>query len=208
MQSCGARIYDRAGDLFLLVAGGLSRGDLVFVRESAEDLLSADPVLGEVHLQRPGVRLSRCELAEGAVRPGRVVVAQVFGEHMAQVVLIDDQQPIEELAAQGPDHPFAGSVRSGCLRRAGENPDAFRCEYGVEGIRELACTVPDQELDRCRALVGFQNSAIVVDLGFLRGPLILVEEAAGDKPAFDPPGRGQRQGDRVRAGGVGGALLH
>jgi hypothetical protein len=34
--------------------------------------------------------------------------------------------------------------------------------------------------------VGFQNSATVVDLGFLRGPLILVEEAAEDGSALDP----------------------
>jgi hypothetical protein len=34
--------------------------------------------------------------------------------------------------------------------------------------------------------VGFQNLATVVDLGFLRGPLIFVEEAAEDGPALDP----------------------
>ena len=34
--------------------------------------------------------------------------------------------------------------------------------------------------------VGFQNSATVVDLGFLRGPLIFVEEAAKHRPALDP----------------------
>ena len=34
--------------------------------------------------------------------------------------------------------------------------------------------------------MGFQNSATVVDLGFLRGPLILVEEAAEDGPTLDP----------------------
>jgi hypothetical protein len=33
--------------------------------------------------------------------------------------------------------------------------------------------------------VGFQNSATVVDLGFLRGPLILVEEATEDGSAVD-----------------------
>jgi hypothetical protein len=34
--------------------------------------------------------------------------------------------------------------------------------------------------------VGFQNSAAVVGQGFLRGPLILVEEAAEDGSALDP----------------------
>ena len=88
----------------------MSCGDLVLVCESTEDLFPADPVLSEVDLWRPGVSLSRCDLAEGTVRPGCVVVAQVFGQHLAQVVLIDDQRPVEKLAAQGTDHPFADRV--------------------------------------------------------------------------------------------------
>ena len=85
----------------------MSGGDLVFVCESAEDLFPADPVLGEVDLRWPGVSLSRCELAEGAVRPGGVVVLKVFGQDLAQMVFIDDQQPVEELPAQGTDVSLA-----------------------------------------------------------------------------------------------------
>ena len=125
----------------------MSGADLVLVCKSAEDLFSADPVLGEIDLRWPAAGLSRCKLAEGTVRPGGVVVPKVLGQHPAQVVLIDDQQPVEELPAQVADHPFADRVRSGRLRRAGENPDALRCEYGVEGAGELAGTIPDQELD-------------------------------------------------------------
>ena len=77
------------------------------MREPAEDLFSADPVLGEVDLRWPGGSLSGCELAEGTVRPGSVVVPQVLGQHPAQMVLIDDQQPVQELPAQGTDDPFA-----------------------------------------------------------------------------------------------------
>jgi len=33
------------------------------------------------------------------MRAGGVVVDQVFGQDQAQVTLIDDQQPVEELAA-------------------------------------------------------------------------------------------------------------
>ena len=43
--------------------------------------------------------MSRCELAEGTVRPGGVVVPEVFGQHLAQMVLVDAQQPVEDLAA-------------------------------------------------------------------------------------------------------------
>jgi len=62
------------------------------VCKPAEDLPSADPVLGEVDLRRPGAALSRRELAEGTMRPGCVVVAHVLDQHPAQMVLTDDQQ--------------------------------------------------------------------------------------------------------------------
>ena len=91
---------------------GLSCGDLVLVYESAEDWFSADPVLGEVdRLRWPGVSLGRCELAESTVRAAGVVVPQVLGQYLAQVVLADDQQPVEELPAEG-----GGAQRVGLLR--------------------------------------------------------------------------------------------
>ena len=51
---------------------------------------------------------------------------KVFGQHLPQMMLVDDQQPVEQLPAQGTDDPFAGGVRSGRLRRAGKDPDAIR----------------------------------------------------------------------------------
>ena len=110
-------------------------------------MFSADPVLGEVDLRWAAVCLMWCELAKGTVRPGGVVVLQVPGQYLVQVVLIDDQQPVEDLPPQGADHPFADGVRSGRLWWADKNPDSFGGEHGVEGIGELACAIPDQELD-------------------------------------------------------------
>src|ERR1035437_9710554 len=130
----------------------MSGGDLVFVRESAGDLFPADPVLGEVDLRWPAVGLSGCGVAEGTVRPGGVVVLQMFGQHLAQMMLIDDQHPVQELPAQGTDDSLAGGVRYRRLRLAGENPDARSREHGVEGPGELAGPIPEQELDRGRAL--------------------------------------------------------
>ena len=121
---------------------GPSGGDLVFVDESAEDLFPADPVLGEVDLRWPGAGSRGCELAERPVRPGCVVVQQVFVQHPAQVVLVDDEQPVEDLPAQGTDDPFADRVRSRRLRWAGENPDPFRLEHGVEGAGETGLHDP------------------------------------------------------------------
>jgi hypothetical protein len=47
-----------------------SSGYLILVRETTQNLLPADPVLGEVDLRWPGVSVSRWQLAQGAVRPG------------------------------------------------------------------------------------------------------------------------------------------
>jgi len=52
------------------------------------------------------------ELAEGTVRPGIVIVEQVLGQNPSQVVLVDDQHPVQQLPAQGADHPLADRVRS------------------------------------------------------------------------------------------------
>ena len=132
------------GNPIWLPSGGQLCGDVILVGESAEDLLSVDPVLGEVdRFGRLGIGLGRDELAEGTVRPSGVVMPQVLGQHLSQVVLIDDQQLVEELPAQGADDPFADRVRSGCLRRAGHDPDAPRSEHGIERAGELACSVSD-----------------------------------------------------------------
>jgi hypothetical protein len=79
-RPCWARIHERGFDLLILRSSArLSSGDLVLVCEAAEHLLSPDPVLGEVDLRRLGVSLSRWQLPQCAMRPGCVVVDQVFG---------------------------------------------------------------------------------------------------------------------------------
>jgi hypothetical protein len=45
--------------------------------------------------------LGRGELAEGT-GPGSVVVPQVLGQHPSQVVLIDDQRPVEAVIPRDP----------------------------------------------------------------------------------------------------------
>ena len=79
--------------------------------ESAENLLPADTVVGEVdRFGWAGVSLSRGELAKSTVRPGGVVVPQVLGQDPAQMILIDYQHPVEKLPPQGTYHPFADRV--------------------------------------------------------------------------------------------------
>ena len=84
-----------------------------------------------------GCQLDLVRAGRGHGAAAGVVVPQVLGQHLAQVVLVDNQQPAGELSAQGADESFAYGVISGCLRRVGENPDPFRGEHGVEGAGEL-----------------------------------------------------------------------
>jgi hypothetical protein len=45
------------------------------VRETVQNLLPANSVLGKVDLRWPDMSVSRWQLAQGPVRPGSVVVA-------------------------------------------------------------------------------------------------------------------------------------
>lgn len=71
--TCGARIHDRDDDLRLLgVTRGLLGGDLVLVREPAEDPLSADQALSEAgRLWVAGCRLDRVRAGRGPGAAGR-----------------------------------------------------------------------------------------------------------------------------------------
>jgi hypothetical protein len=70
-------------------------------------------VRGEADFRWPGSGLSRCELAEGAVRPGCVAVQEIFGQYLAQVTFVNDQQPVEELPARGADDSLADRIAPG-----------------------------------------------------------------------------------------------
>jgi hypothetical protein len=74
-------------------------------------------------------------------------VYQVGGEGPAQVLFVDNQDPVEQLAAQLPDDPLAESIRLRCPRRALQDPDPLVCEHRVEPVGELGITIPDQELE-------------------------------------------------------------
>ena len=74
-------------------------------------------MLGEVDWIGPlGIGLDRGELAEGAVRPGSVVVLKILGQYLSQVMLIYDQQPVEEFPAHVSAENLIHVTRSGGIR--------------------------------------------------------------------------------------------
>lgn len=60
------------------------------------------------------------------------------------MAFVDDQDPVEQLAAQRCDHAFTDRVRLGCLGWAGEDLDAVRGEDRIEGSGEPRVPVSEQ----------------------------------------------------------------
>jgi hypothetical protein len=58
---------------------------------------------------------------------------------------VDDEDPVEDLPAQAAHPAFHDRVRSGCLDRCLDDPDALGMEYSIEGAGELGIPVADQE---------------------------------------------------------------
>lgn len=98
--------------------------------------------------------------------PVSVVVLQIPGEDSVQVAFVEDERPVEELAVQGADEPFAVCVRFRGLGRAFEDAQAGVGEDGVEGVGVLAAAVTDQELDACDVRAGVHEEVA----GGLGGP--------------------------------------
>jgi heme-degrading monooxygenase HmoA len=97
-------------------------------------------------------RVWRSEV-QRAMWPMAVVVVDEDSEHAVEVALIDDQQPVEALGADGPDEALCDRIS---LRRPHgrlDDLDAFAGEHGVKVARELAVAVADQEPKRPQTYV-------------------------------------------------------
>ena len=95
-------------------------------------------MLGEVdRIGRLGTGLGRGELAEGTVWPGGVVVLKVFGQHLSQVVLVDDQRPVEEFPAQG---PALGNTQLKVYHKLLSNPGMRYQDLGPDYYERQAAT--------------------------------------------------------------------
>jgi len=66
----------------------------------------------------------------------------VLIEDPAQVGLVEDQDPVQDLPPQGSDEPFADRVRPRRLGRALDDVRAVGGEDGVEAGVELAVAIP------------------------------------------------------------------
>jgi hypothetical protein len=162
----------------------LTSGDLlILVEQSAEPVAPLDGVcdaccpLGEWS--------EGSGLPEGAVWPVVVVVLGVMGQHGCGMPLVDDQEAVEEFAADCPDKAFGGRIRPRCTHRRLDDPDVDGGEDGVERGGELVVSVSDEEPE---AAVG------VIEVH---------EQIAGD---LGEPGAGRMGGDAQDVHTAGGVL--
>jgi hypothetical protein len=70
-----------------------------------------------------------------------VVMRDVGREDSVEVPAVDDQEPVETLAADGADPPFDERVRAGRPYRCADDPDAVGAEHLVDRRCELAVAV-------------------------------------------------------------------
>jgi hypothetical protein len=81
----------------------------------------------------------------GSVRSAVVVVGYVAVQHCSQVVFVDDEQPVGDLAPDGADEPLGITVGSRTPWRDLHDLDTGVGEDGVERSGDLAGPVADQE---------------------------------------------------------------
>jgi hypothetical protein len=82
---------------------------------------------------------------ERAVRPVSVVVGGVEVEHLLKVAAVDDQQPVEALAAKGADPTLGIRIRIRSSDRPPDDPHALAAEHVVEGAAELTVAIVKQK---------------------------------------------------------------
>ena len=82
---------------------------VIFVDYSRDDGFSVDiPQVGHVS---DGLRLDvRGPLPPGLVRPVAVVMGHVLAGHQVQVAVAEDQGPVQQSAAEGPDDALLGGL--------------------------------------------------------------------------------------------------
>ncbi len=58
---------------------------------------------------------------------------------------VDDQHPVQQFAAEGPNPSFGDRVRPRCPHRRAQDTNTCTGEHGIEHAGELAVAVPDQQ---------------------------------------------------------------
>ena len=84
---------------------------------------------------------------ERSVRPVLVVMGGVGAEHLLEVAAVDDQDPVEALAAEGADPTLGVRIRIRSSDGRPDDPHALAAEDLVEGAAELTVAIVKQKAE-------------------------------------------------------------
>ena len=87
------------------------------------------------------------------MRPVGVVVLDVVDDQALEVSLVPDDGPVEEFASEGPDPALRERVGDGRTDGGLEDLEAFGSEDLVEGVDELAASIPHQSASTFEPIV-------------------------------------------------------
>ncbi len=79
------------------------------------------------------------------MRPCPVVLADRLAQGLFEILLSEDEHPVEAFAAHGPHSAFGGGIGPRGGHRSPGDPHTVRREDHIEGRRELAVAVTNQE---------------------------------------------------------------
>jgi hypothetical protein len=96
------------------------------------------------------VSMSGGPLSPGLVRPVTGVMGRVLADHQVQVAFAEDQDPVQQFAAQGPDDALADGVHPRRPRRGGDDPQSLGFEHLAESGGEERIAIVNQEPQRAR----------------------------------------------------------
>jgi hypothetical protein len=99
----------------------------------------------------------RDALADALMGAGGVVMLLVLGQDCAQVCLVQDQGPVQELTAQGTGKALADRVHPRRLYRGAQDRGAGGLEDGIERRGEVRAAVTDQETEVPESLAEVQG---------------------------------------------------
>jgi hypothetical protein len=116
-----------------------------------------------------------------------VEVRHVFGQHSLKLAPVEDQHPIQQLAADSADPSLSDAVRPRYPHRGARDADGLAGKHSIEDGGELAVAISDQAPELSRAVAEVHQQV----------PCLL-----GD------PGSGRVRGDAEQVHAAGGMLDH
>lgn len=96
----------------------------------------------------------------GLVWSVAVVVDQVLVEYQGQVAVAEDQDPVQEFAAEGADDAFADGVHPWGSRRDGDGPQSFGLEHLGEGGGEQRIAIMNKEPQHAEAVTQVHGEVV------------------------------------------------